>query len=86
MARGAGELLEHEGRLLRPAQDCAGAYGRALVFNEITALDEHHYAERLYRRVATAPGSKLFGVHTYNRAGDWEAVDGRVFRARSDVT
>jgi len=85
-ARGAGELLEYGGKLLRPAQDCAGAYGRALVFNEIMVMDTRRYSERLYRRVATPPGSKLFGVHTYNRGGGWEAVDGRVFRARSATT
>ena len=34
-ARGAGPVFSYESKLIRPCQDCALSYGRALIFNEI---------------------------------------------------
>src|SRR3546814_11943835 len=34
-ARPAGRLFEHQGRLIRPSQDCADSYGSAIAFNEV---------------------------------------------------
>lgn len=75
-ARGAGSVFRREGRLIRPSQDCSVAYGRALMFNEITSLDESSYVEKPIARVEGTGIPGLIGVHTYCTAGGWEAIDG----------
>ena len=43
-ARLAGRLFHHEGRLIRPSQDCAPGYGKAVVFNEVLELGRRYIA------------------------------------------
>lgn len=53
-ARPGGRVAKVDGRLLRPAQDCSTAYGRALVINEIVRLTPTEYEERVVRRISPA--------------------------------
>lgn len=46
--RNAGSLIEHEGRLFRPAQDCSQTYGGQVNVMEITKLTPEIYEEKLY--------------------------------------
>src|SRR3546814_10698634 len=48
-ARPAGRLFEHQGRLIRPSQECADSYGSAIAFNEVLELtrSEEHTSELL---------------------------------------
>jgi hypothetical protein len=84
-ARSAGAVFPHAGRWYRPAQDCAPIYGRALVLHEIEALDLERYAERPVATLEPAWLPGLVGVHTYNRAGDWEVIDGNFEVALNEV-
>lgn len=81
-ARPAGRIFSRDGRLYRPAQDCAGHYGRALVINEITTLTERDYRETVVVRhdAAILPGSD--SLHTYNSVPGLELVDGRRYVPR----
>jgi hypothetical protein len=81
-ARPAGRIFIHSGRLIRPSQDCAGGYGRAVVFNEILALDPEHYREQRIGRLAPSSGSVRRGYHTYASLGDLEIVDFKQPRLR----
>ena len=76
-ARGAGEVLRSAGRRIRPSQDCATAYGSALLFNEILEPEGETYKERVMARVGGGWLPGLVGVHTYNRRGHWEVIDGK---------
>lgn len=84
-ARGAGDLIESGGRLLRPSQDCSVTYGYALVFNEIERLDATAYGERAGLKLLPGWLPGLVGVHTYNRAGEFEVIDGKFMVPRSRV-
>jgi hypothetical protein len=75
-ARGAGPIFSYESKLIRPSQDCALSYGRALLFNEILSLDGECYAENVIARVDAGWKPGLAGVHTYTRVNEWEAIDG----------
>jgi hypothetical protein len=75
-ARPAGQLFEHEGRLLRPSQDCSARYGSAIVFNEVTRLTPDAYEEVPLRRVDPAWRKGNLASHTYNFDGEVEVVDG----------
>lgn len=74
-ARMAGRLFQHQGRLIRPAQDCAPGYGAAVVFNEVLELGPTVYRERALSRLAPEWATTLDGCHTYNADGGIEILD-----------
>ncbi|HEY6941783.1 glucosamine inositolphosphorylceramide transferase family protein [Dokdonella sp.] len=76
-ARPAGKLFVHDGRLIRPAQDCSVDYGYAVVFNEVLALDPSRYEERPLGRIDPDWLPGLRGCHTYTRGDGIEIVDGK---------
>jgi hypothetical protein len=73
-ARPAGRIFQHGARLIRPAQDCAGRYGHAIVFKEIEVLTETDYRERALSGSAMLRGA--WRTHSYNAAGGYALVDG----------
>jgi hypothetical protein len=82
-ARGAGAIFEHDGRLIRPSQDCSRCYGYAFGWSEVVRLTRTEYVERTVLRVGPAWSPGLVGTHSYNRCGSIEAVDGAVFASFS---
>jgi len=80
-ARPAGRIVSRHGKLIRPVQDCRQGYGSALGLAEITRLDAERYEQRvdtILRPGPLWPGKRL---HTLNRAGSLECIDGSA-RAR----
>ncbi|MEW6239960.1 MAG: glucosamine inositolphosphorylceramide transferase family protein [Chloroflexota bacterium] len=73
IARPAGPIFEHEGRLHRPSQDCSRGYGFAININRIEVLTETEYRETLIEKIL--PQGNLRATHTLSRTGDWIAVD-----------
>lgn len=82
VARGAGGVFEHKGRLIRPSQDCGRTYGEALLFNKIESIIPEDYSESVFHRVDGSGLALLAGVHSYSRVNDWECIDGR-FQTRA---
>lgn len=75
-ARAAGAIVERDGALIRPVQDCRGGYGAALGLARILRLDEGGYAQQVETRLepgAAWPGSRL---HMLSAAGGFEFIDG----------
>lgn len=75
-ARPAGPIVQRNGALVRPVQDCRGGYGAALGLARILRLDEDGFAQQVETRLAAGadwPGSRL---HTYSAAGGFEFIDG----------
>ena len=85
-ARPAGRLFFRDGQLIRPAQDCGGGYGRAVVLNRVDELNERAYAETLVGRINGTELAGNRGTHTVNYAGGLEFLDGRILRRRSRTT
>jgi len=73
-ARPAGRIVRDDGRLIRPAQDGSGEYGRAIVVNEILALTPTEYRERPVSTL-TAHDLGAAGIHTMDVAGDLAVID-----------
>ena len=74
-ARSAGKIVEREGRLWRPVQDCSRRYGAAVGLAEITCLNDHAYEQRVRSTIAPCrewPGRRL---HTLSQAGGFEFID-----------
>ena len=84
-SRPAGKLFTQAGRLYRPAQVCAPIYGAGIALQRVTRLDEN-YEEQEERRILPAPGERVLGLHTINRAGDLSVTDAFVRRSRLRAT
>jgi hypothetical protein len=79
-ARPAGMMLETNGRLFRPGQDCAATYGAAVAIHEILALNETDFHESLVT-VLRPDRSGPFpdGLHTLVHDGERFWLDGKRF-------
>ena len=75
-ARPAGRVVRRGGRLVRPVQDCRGGYGAALALATITRLDEDAFEQRIDARICPGPLWPGRRLHTLNRAGRLECIDG----------
>ncbi|HSI13963.1 MAG TPA: hypothetical protein VK961_18090 [Chthoniobacter sp.] len=62
-ARPAGRIFRHDGRLIRPSQNCGDRYGGSLNLNEIVRLNADEYDERLVREVKPDGNSRQIGLH-----------------------
>lgn len=83
-ARCAGAIIRDGERLIRPSQECADGYGHSVCFNEIK-LGETTYEEKLCSQLMPETLRCVAGVHTYNRSGEWEVVDGRALASRRSL-
>jgi hypothetical protein len=75
-ARSAGRIFNLDGRLVRPAQDGAEAYGHAVVFNRIDVMTPTTYSETVIGRLDPTWSDALSGTHTYGFDSRFEVVDG----------
>jgi hypothetical protein len=69
-------VVQRNGALIRPFQDCRDGYGAALGLARITRLDDEAFeqqVETILRPGPLWPGRRL---HTLNRAGSLECIDG----------
>lgn len=78
LSRGAGNLFQAGGRLLRPSQDGRLGYGHSLRFNEVEFSGG--YGEGFVREVTPDMvrcdlGRPLIGVHTYGLTERFEIID-----------
>jgi hypothetical protein len=75
-ARPAGSIVEVDGQLYRPGQDCGLDYGAALVLHRIDELSEDAFREtRVAHLTPAAPYGD--GLHTLSFGGGWVAVDAK---------
>ncbi|WP_127090077.1 hypothetical protein [Aquabacter cavernae] len=89
-ARCAGRIVEQDGVLYRPAQDCSGTYGRAIRFCRIDRLTPDDYAETPVLEVGpdavpAFAGQPCEGIHTYDRAGRFEVIDAKYSLPRTEI-
>ena len=78
-ARMAGQIFMHEGKIYRPAQNCARSYGAAIAINKITQLTTEDFSES--EEIEVAPnqlGSYPLGLHTISSLGENHTlIDGK---------
>lgn len=81
--RGAGNMIQSGGTILRPTQDCRKRYGESIFFRKISLDDMRGIGTQM---VALCPemihldglkehNEKIAGVHTYNQSRTCEVVD-----------
>jgi hypothetical protein len=57
------------------SQDGSRRYGGSINFHEITTLTKTDYREVFVTNVSL-DGAQFFGIHTYDRCGDIDVIDG----------
>lgn len=75
-ARPAGRVVLRDGALIRPFQDCRDGYGSALGLARITRLDDDAFEQRIETVLRPGPLWPGRRLHTLNRAGWLECIDG----------
>lgn len=82
-ARPAGAMFHQGGRLWRPVQNCSRGYGTGIGFAEVTQLDGEGFAQVLRGQMAPDPAWPGRRLHTFNRAGGFDFIDGSAHAPRS---
>jgi hypothetical protein len=77
-ARPGGRLYRDAGgALIRPAQDCSRGYGCALSLCRIDELTPTAFRETVVDSLSPRLIPGAYGLHTYDRSGDIEVIDGK---------
>jgi hypothetical protein len=77
-SRSAGTPYLADGKLWRPAQDCAATYGAAVVISQVTELTTERFAEVEVRRLTPqANWPYPHGFHTLTAWGDRTLIDAK---------
>jgi len=79
-ARGAGRLFSLQGKLIRPAQDCNGSYGRGLVFQELVKNENGTFDFKEIKRFFPNSWKYNLGMHTFDSFQNIGVIDGRGYR------
>ena len=64
-SRSAGKIFELNGNYYRPSQDCAGGYGKGIIFNKIIKLNEYEYSEERVESIYSEDDNTIEGIHTF---------------------
>jgi hypothetical protein len=75
-ARPGGRVVRRGQKLIRPFQDCRKGYGTALGLAEIIHLDDDRFEQRVETILRPGPLWSGHRLHTLNRAGPLECIDG----------
>ncbi len=75
-ARSAGRIVSRDGALIRPFQDCRKGYGVALGLARITHLDDTRFEQVVETHLQAGQLWRGFRIHTLNKAGVFEFIDG----------
>jgi len=75
-ARPAGRIVRMGESLIRPVQDCRKGYGQALGFARIVRLDDEAYEQEVVSTVQAGALWEGRRIHTVNKAGGYEFIDG----------
>ena len=82
-ARPAGAMVVRDGRLWRPVQDCTAGYGTGIGLAEINRLDLDGFEQTVHAVLRPDPAWPGRRLHTLNRSGRLECIDGAAYSPRS---
>ena len=85
VARPAGALVERDGVLWRPIQDCSTGYGKKLALARVDRLDPEHFSETVTAVLSPGPLWPGQRLHTLNRWGRLECIDGAILTPKNQL-
>ncbi len=79
-ARPAGKIFCHQGKIIRPAQNCTEHYGQSITLEEIDLLTETEYSAKDVGHIYPVKDSDYNkGIHTINSTDGMTVFDGKRF-------
>lgn len=81
--RPAGNFVRIDGKLWRPVQDCTHGYGAALGLAEVLELSPTTFRQVVRHTLKPGPAWPGRKLHTLNRCGHLEVIDGSRIQPRS---
>jgi hypothetical protein len=75
-ARPAGRIIEQDGQLIRPSQDCSVRYGHKIKLNRIDVLTEDEYRESEVGEIAPSWVPGIVATHTLSLDESLQVLDG----------
>ena len=75
IARGAGDWFMLDGKVYRPAQDCNGGYGKAVIIQEVKRMGGYNFEFKDVCRVESNNAKFNRGLHTLNHYKGLTVVD-----------
>ena len=81
-ARPAGGIFTKNGKLYRPAQNCAKRYGYGMQIAEIKTLTETEYHEEIVQSIHPDWAHDLRTTHTINHMGKLTVIDALIGRRK----
>ena len=78
--RGAGAIIECNGKLYRPAQCCENGYGKSLIFYQLELDSKECFSEiKVGNMLPNPKGRYSEKLHTFNRCDNYVVVDGNEY-------
>ena len=74
VARMAGHFIQHDGKVIRPTQECNIQYGHAITLQEVRHDENGWHFDEIRRIYSTHP-KLVAGTHTFNVYNDLIATD-----------
>ena len=84
-ARPAGGIVNRDGVLWRPAQDCTAGYGSGLALCRIDHVGDDGLRQSVECRLGPPTGAPPEGVHTLNAAAGFETIDAVGLRGKGRI-
>lgn len=81
-ARPAGNLIKHQGRLLRPSQNNSRFYGYGYNLNEVHTLSTTDYKETVVKQILPTWDKTIIGTHTHSSAPGLSIIDVLIVKPR----
>lgn len=82
-SRPAGTPFYYKNILIRPAQNCAKAYGAKIIFNKIITLNENDFKELPLKELKI--GKNFDGIHTISSIGNNTLIDVKFFKFNFEI-
>ena len=77
-SRPAGNFIEVDGAIYRPAQNCSNYYGESITINKINTLTTTDFQEEEYMVIGSNKNDEFnYGIHTLNVVDNIIVVDGQ---------
>ena len=80
IARNAGDWFSVGEQLFRPAQDCNGCYGKAVIIQEVVKAQDDSLTFKDICRIESTHPSYTTGCHTFNHYKDLSVIDVHGYR------
>jgi hypothetical protein len=74
-SRPAGRIVQQDGRIFRPAQDCDRTYGAGIAWLEITELTPTRFSERKMVDWDGQAELSMNGLHSFDQCGSLQTID-----------